>query len=104
MTRSPPRPAARKPLREAPPQGLPSRVELKDVPFHLQDDFLCGPATLAMVFNAAGVPATAQEASAAAASATKTSLPRNPGRHLIARDPIRPRVMADRRAACNRTA
>ena len=47
-------------LREAPPQGLPSRVELKDVPFHLQDDFLCGPATLAMVFNAAGVPATVE--------------------------------------------
>lgn len=48
-------------LREAPPRGLPSRVEWKDVPFHLQDDFLCGPATLAMVFNAAGVRATVEE-------------------------------------------
>jgi hypothetical protein len=44
-------------LRESPPQGLPSRVELTQVPFHLQDDFLCGPASLAMVFNAAGVQA-----------------------------------------------
>lgn len=30
------------------------------MPFHLQDDFLCGPATLAMAFNAAGVPATVE--------------------------------------------
>lgn len=44
-------------LREAPPAGLPARVELLDVPFHAQDDFLCGPASLAMVFNAAGVGA-----------------------------------------------
>lgn len=44
-------------LREAPPQGLPSRVELAQVPFHPQDDFLCGPAALAMAFNAAGVAA-----------------------------------------------
>ena len=42
-------------LRENPPTGIPSRVELTQVPFHLQDDFLCGPASLAMVFNAAGV-------------------------------------------------
>lgn len=44
-------------LRESPPQGLPAHVELTQVPFHLQDDFLCGPASLAMVFNAAGVQA-----------------------------------------------
>jgi hypothetical protein len=44
-------------LRESPPQGLPARIELTQVPFHLQDDFLCGPASLAMVFNAAGVQA-----------------------------------------------
>jgi hypothetical protein len=37
------------------PPGLPARVELTDVPFHRQNDFLCGPAALAMVFNAAGV-------------------------------------------------
>ena len=42
-------------LRAGPPAGLPPRVELTQVPFHRQDDFLCGPATLAMVFNAAGV-------------------------------------------------
>jgi tetratricopeptide repeat protein/peptidase C39-like protein len=42
-------------LRENPPKGIPTRVELTHVPFHMQDDFLCGPATLAMVFNAAGV-------------------------------------------------
>lgn len=44
-------------LREAPPRDLPARVELTEVPFHRQGDFLCGPASLAMVFNAAGVPA-----------------------------------------------
>jgi hypothetical protein len=43
-------------LRATPPQGLPPRVELTQVPFHRQDDFLCGPASLAMVFNAAGIP------------------------------------------------
>lgn len=43
-------------LRAAPPQDLPARVELTGVPFHQQYDFLCGPAALAMVFNAAGVP------------------------------------------------
>lgn len=37
------------------PPGLPARVELAEVPFHRQNDFLCGPAALAMVFNAAGV-------------------------------------------------
>jgi Tetratricopeptide repeat/Peptidase_C39 like family len=44
-------------LTTASPPGLPQRVELSRVPFHRQDDFLCGPAALAMVFNAAGVPA-----------------------------------------------
>jgi tetratricopeptide (TPR) repeat protein len=44
-------------LREAPPAGLPPRAELKAVPFHVQDDFLCGPAALAMAFGAAGVRA-----------------------------------------------
>jgi len=45
-------------LRAAPPQGIPPRVELTEVPFFVQDGFLCGPASLAMVINAAGVPAT----------------------------------------------
>ena len=48
-------------LRENPPAGLPQRVELTQVPFHMQDDFLCGPATLAMVFNAAGVSSASVE-------------------------------------------
>jgi hypothetical protein len=47
-------------LRGAAPAGLPPRVELTQVPFHLQDDFLCGPASLAMVFNAAGVLASVE--------------------------------------------
>jgi tetratricopeptide (TPR) repeat protein len=41
-------------LHEAPPRDLPARTELTQVPFHAQDDFLCGPAALAMAFNAAG--------------------------------------------------
>lgn len=45
-------------LRAAAPADLPQRVELTQVPFHPQEDFLCGPATLATVFNAAGVPAS----------------------------------------------
>ncbi len=48
-------------LRASPPAGLPLRVELAQVPFHLQDDFLCGPASLAMLFNAAGVAAASVE-------------------------------------------
>jgi hypothetical protein len=44
-------------LRAAPPKDLPPRVELTQVPFYRQDDFLCGPAALAMVFNAAGMRA-----------------------------------------------
>ena len=44
-------------LRAAPLPDLPRRVELTEVPFHRQTDFLCGPASLAMVLNAAGVRA-----------------------------------------------
>jgi hypothetical protein len=44
-------------LLAAAPQGLPARAELTEVPFHRQREFLCGPASLAMAFNAAGVPA-----------------------------------------------
>jgi len=47
-------------LRATPPGGLPPRVELERVPFFEQDDFLCGPATLAMVLNAAGRPASVE--------------------------------------------
>ena len=42
-------------LEASSPAGIPRHVELTQVPFHLQDDYLCGPASLAMVFNAAGV-------------------------------------------------
>ena len=48
-------------LRASPPAGLPPRVELTQVPFHRQDDFLCGPASLAMVFNAAGFSSASVE-------------------------------------------
>jgi hypothetical protein len=44
-------------LRDTPPRDLPPRVELTEVPFYKQDDYLCGPSSLAMVFNAAGVKA-----------------------------------------------
>ena len=47
-------------LRTVAPPGLPAHAELTGVPFHTQDDFLCGPASLAMVFNAAGVPASVE--------------------------------------------
>ena len=47
-------------LRAAAAADLAERVELTGVPFHTQDDFLCGPASLAMVINAAGVPATVE--------------------------------------------
>lgn len=43
------------------PQTLPSAVMLKDVPFFAQDDHLCGPASLAMVAQAAGVQVTPGE-------------------------------------------
>ena len=35
---------------------LPSRMVLPDVPFHPQEAYQCGPASLAMVLNWAGVP------------------------------------------------
>jgi len=47
-------------LHDAPLRGIPPRVELTEVPFFVQDGFLCGPAALAMVINAAGVPATVE--------------------------------------------
>jgi hypothetical protein len=59
-------------LRANPPANLPARAELTAVPYHTQDDFLCGPASLAMVFNAAGVPASVE---------SLTPLVYLPGRH-----------------------
>jgi tetratricopeptide (TPR) repeat protein len=38
------------------PAELPAQVELTHVPFFPQEDFECGPASLAMVAGAAGVP------------------------------------------------
>lgn len=43
------------------PAQLPDRVLLEHVPFHPQDDKLCGPATLAMVAQAAGRSVTPEE-------------------------------------------
>lgn len=40
------------------PTELPAQVELADVPFFPQEDYECGPASLAMVANAAGVDVT----------------------------------------------
>lgn len=37
---------------------LPPRVELASVPFFVQEDFQCGPATLAMALNASGIAAS----------------------------------------------
>ena len=48
-------------LQEHPPSDLPARAELREVPFHPQDEYYCGPAALAMALNAAGVGATQEE-------------------------------------------
>ena len=45
-------------LLNAAPANLPSHVELADVPFFAQEAFQCGPASLAMTLNAAGIAAT----------------------------------------------
>ncbi len=39
-----------------PPADLPRRVELADTPFFPQEEFQCGPAALATVLSAAGLP------------------------------------------------
>lgn len=48
-------------LREALPQGLPERVELKEVPFFPQTEYQCGPAALATALAAAGVKVTPED-------------------------------------------
>jgi tetratricopeptide (TPR) repeat protein len=45
-------------MRDAPPEGLPQRVELKQVPFFPQDEYQCGPAALATALVASGVRTT----------------------------------------------
>ena len=47
-------------LREHPPAGLAPAVELTDTPFVAQTEYQCGPAALATVLGAAGLPADAQ--------------------------------------------
>lgn len=42
-------------LKAKPPSDLPVRTELTQVPFFPQEEYQCGPAALAMAFNAAGV-------------------------------------------------
>ncbi len=53
----PPQSAA---LAAAVPVGLPSRIELRDVPFYPQTPYHCGPAALATVLVHAGLTATPQ--------------------------------------------
>jgi hypothetical protein len=42
-------------LRTAWPKDVPKQVELSQVPFHAQDDYQCGPASLAMALQWSGV-------------------------------------------------
>jgi tetratricopeptide (TPR) repeat protein len=42
-------------LLQEPPANLPRRAELKATPFYAQERYQCGPATLAMSLNAAGI-------------------------------------------------
>jgi tetratricopeptide (TPR) repeat protein len=44
-----------KALRSAAPAGLPARAELSEVTFYPQEEYQCGPATLAMVMHSEGV-------------------------------------------------
>ena len=55
---TPPQSAA---LQRTWPAQLPQAVLLDQVPFHPQEDLLCGPATLAMVAQAAGASATPEQ-------------------------------------------
>ena len=50
-----------KALREAPPADLAAPVELTDTPFFAQTAYQCGPAALATVLGAAGLPASPDE-------------------------------------------
>ena len=50
-----------KALAENRPAGIPPQRELTEVPFFSQSDYQCGPASLAMVMNAAGVKVTPEE-------------------------------------------
>jgi tetratricopeptide (TPR) repeat protein len=43
------------------PDGLPERVLLDNVPFIAQEDYECGPASLAMILQSAGLPVSADQ-------------------------------------------
>ncbi len=45
-------------IRDQPPADLPASAELREVVFHAQEEYHCGPAALAMALNAAGVDVT----------------------------------------------
>jgi tetratricopeptide (TPR) repeat protein len=45
-------------LNTAPPDALPVRAELTNVPFYAQEDLYCGPAALAMALSWSGEPVT----------------------------------------------
>lgn len=47
-----------------PPAGLPARAEVSGVPFIPQEEYYCGPASLAMALNWSGLPATQEEIAA----------------------------------------
>ena len=47
-------------LRTGWPQGVPQHVELADVPFFPQEDYQCGPATLATLLTYSGITVTPQ--------------------------------------------
>jgi tetratricopeptide (TPR) repeat protein len=48
-------------LRGGLPQGMSEKVELKRVPFFAQEEYECGPASLAMALDAAGAKVTPEE-------------------------------------------
>jgi tetratricopeptide (TPR) repeat protein len=48
-------------LKDQRPPDLAPRAELKQVPFFPQEDYFCGPAALAMAFNAAGLKVSPEE-------------------------------------------
>jgi len=50
-----------KDLAENRPAGIPGARELTEVPFFAQSEYQCGPASLAMVMNAAGVKVTPED-------------------------------------------
>ena len=50
-----------KALRSNVPAGIPARVELSEVKFYAQDDYQCGPATLAMVMHSEGAQVTPEQ-------------------------------------------